>query len=76
MNKTLLEDKPSRERELKGENESSIHGFIRTKLRSSRKSMEEEKDFGETKRELLGGERVLVSEKWVFGYKDSGIWNS
>ena len=47
--------------------ESSIHGFIRTELRRSRKSMEEEKDFGERMRELLGGERVNVSEKM-------GVW--
>jgi hypothetical protein len=41
----LIEEKPLRERELKGENESSIHGFMRTELRRSRKSMEEEKAF-------------------------------
>jgi hypothetical protein len=40
-------EKPSGERELKGENESSIHGFMRTELRRSRNSMEEEKAFGE-----------------------------
>ena len=50
--------KTLRERKLKGENESSIHGFIRTELRRSRKSMEEEKDFGERRRKLSGGERV------------------
>jgi hypothetical protein len=57
-NKTSIKEKPSRERELKGENESSIHGFIRTELRRSKKSMEEEKDFGERRRKLSGGERV------------------
>jgi hypothetical protein len=30
---------------------------MRTDLRRSRKSMEEEKDFGERRREHLGGER-------------------
>jgi hypothetical protein len=49
-NRTSIEEKPSRERELKGENESSIHGFMRTELRRSRKSMEEEKAFGERER--------------------------
>ena len=58
MNRALVEEKPLGERELKGENESSIHGFMRTVLRRSRKSMEEEKDFGERRRELSGGERV------------------
>jgi hypothetical protein len=58
MNRTSIEEKPSGERELKGENENSIHGFMRTELRRSRKSMEEEKDFGERRRELSGGERV------------------
>ena len=67
MNITSIEEKPSRERELKGENESSIHGFMRTELRRSRKSMKEEKDFGERRRELLGEERVKVSEKM-------GVW--
>ena len=51
-NKTSIEEKPSGENELKGENESSIHGFMRTELRRSRKSMEEEKAFGE-RRKLL-----------------------
>ena len=58
MNRTSIKEKPSGERELKGENESSIHGFMRTELRRSRKSMEEEKDFEERKREFSGGERV------------------
>jgi hypothetical protein len=38
--------------------ESSIHGFMRTELMRSKKSMEEEKDFGERRRKLSGGERV------------------
>ena len=58
MNRTSIEEKPLRERELKGENESSIHGFMRTELKRSRKSMEEEKDFGVKRRELSRGERV------------------
>jgi hypothetical protein len=58
MNKTSIEEKPLRERELKGENESSIHGFMRTELKRSRKSMEEEKDFEVRRRELSRGERV------------------
>ena len=36
---------------------------MRTDLRRRRKSMEEEKDFGERGTELSGGERVKVSEK-------------
>ncbi len=48
---------------------------MRIDLRRSRKLMEEEKDFGERRRELsggeyLGGERVKVSEKvgtWLQG---------
>jgi hypothetical protein len=54
MNRTSIEEIPSGERELKGENESSTHGFMRTKLRRSRKSMEEEKDFGERRRKISG----------------------
>ena len=52
---------------------------MRTDLRRSRKSIEEEKNFGERRREHLGVERVSFrknEEKWVFGYKDSGNWNS
>jgi hypothetical protein len=50
---------------------------MRTDLRRSRKSMEEEKDFRERRTELSGGERVKVSKKkWVFGYNDSGNWNN
>ena len=40
---------------------------MRTDLRRSIKSMEEEKDFGERRKELSGGERVKVSEKM-------GVW--
>ena len=43
---------------------------MRTNLRRSKKLMEEEKDFGERRRELSGGERVKVSEKmsaWLQG---------
>ena len=47
--------------------EREIHGFMRTKLRRSRKSMEKENDFGERRRELSGGERVKVSEKMGIG---------
>jgi hypothetical protein len=36
---------------------------MRTDLRRSRKSMEEEKDFRERRTELSGGERVKVSKK-------------
>jgi hypothetical protein len=61
-NKTSIEEKPSGERELKGENESSIHGFMRTKLRRSRKLMEEKKAFGERRRKL-SGEREYKFQK-------------
>ena len=44
------------ERERKGENESLIHGFMRTELRRSRNSMEDEKAFGERRRKLSGRE--------------------
>jgi hypothetical protein len=44
-NRTPIKEKLSGERELKGENESSIHHFMRTELRRNRKSMEEEKAF-------------------------------
>ena len=55
---------------------------MRTDLRRSRKSMEEEKDFGERRRELSGGEsireerKLKFQKKWIFDYKDSEIWNS
>jgi hypothetical protein len=55
-NRTSIEEKPSRERELKGENKSSIHGFMRIELRRSRNSMEDEKAFKERRRKLLGRE--------------------
>ena len=61
MNRTSIEEKPS------GERDTWLH---RTDLRRSRKSMEEEKDFGERGTELSGGERVKVSEKmsvWLQG---------
>ena len=47
---------------MKGENESSIHGFMWTELRRSRKSMEEEKDFGERKRESVSFRKMGV---WI-----------
>ena len=47
---------------MKGENESSIHGFMRTKLRRSRKLMEEKKAFGERRRKL-SGERKCKFQK-------------
>ena len=62
MNRTSIEEKPSGERELKGENESSIHGFMRTELRRSRKSMEEENDFGEKRRESVSFRKMGV---WI-----------
>jgi hypothetical protein len=46
-NRTSIEEKASGERELKRENKSSIHGFMRRELRRSGNSMEEEKAFGE-----------------------------
>ena len=61
-NKTSIEEKPSGERELKGENESSIHGFMRTELRRSRNSMEDEKAFRERRRKL-SGERKCKFQK-------------
>ena len=54
---------------------------MRIDLRRSRKLMEEEKDFGERRRELSGGESIWeerewkFQKKWVLGYKDSGNWN-
>jgi hypothetical protein len=36
---------------------------MRTDLKRSKKSMEEEKDFRERRRELSGGERVKVKKK-------------
>jgi hypothetical protein len=62
MNRTSIEEKHSGERELKGDNESSIHGFMWTELRRSRKSMEEEKDFGERKRESVSFRKMGV---WI-----------
>ena len=43
---------------MKGENESSIHGFMRTELKRSRKSMEGEKAFGQRRKKLSGRKSV------------------
>jgi hypothetical protein len=64
MNRTSIEEKPSEERdpwlhEDRAEEEEKINGG--------------EKDFGERRRELSGGERVKVSEK--MGVWLQGWWN-
>jgi hypothetical protein len=54
---------------LKGENESSIHGFMRTMLRRSKNSMKEEKAFRERRRKLAGRESVSFRKMciWIQG---------